>query len=109
MKKTSLIAAYDALVGFGYEDVEVLADIAKEINKDAEAKAKTADAYAALHDVVMGVMTAAPLTIAEIWEAIEDEAPEGATKGKVQYGLTRLWKDEVVCVEGKPNGYRKAV
>lgn len=108
MKKNTLIAVFDALKGFGYEDEEVLAEIAKEINKGAEAKAKNAEAYESIHDIVLGALTSAPATVAEIWDAIEDEVPEGITKGKVQYALTHLWGDEIVKVEGKPNGYRKA-
>ena len=108
MKKTTYETIKTALTAYGYDNAEVLAELDKEINKGAEAKAKTAEAYDALHDIVMSALTSAPATVAEIWEAIEDQAPEGATKGKVQYALTHLWVDEVVKVEGKPNGYRKA-
>ena len=109
MKKNTLIAVFDALKGFGYEDEEVLAEIAKEINKGAEAKAKNAEAYEAIHDTVIGALTDMPATIAEIYDAIEGELPEGMTKGKVQYALTHLWSDEIVKIEGKPNTYRRAV
>ena len=108
MKKDTMVAIYDALKGFGYEDVEVLAEIAKEINKGAEAKAKNAEAYEALHGIVSGALSMVPVTVAEVWEAIQDEVPEGVTKGKVQYALTHLWQDEIVKIEGKPNTYRKA-
>ena len=109
MKKATFEAIKTALTSFGYDNADVLAELDKEINKGAEAKAKNAEAYDAIHDIVMGALTSAPATVAEIWEAIEDEVPEGITKGKVQYALTHLWGDEIVKVEGKPNGYRKAV
>lgn len=109
MKKATFEAIKTALTNFGYADEEVLAELDKEINKGAEAKAKNAEAYDAIHDIVIGALTSAPATVAEIWEAIEDEVPEGVTKGKVQYALTHLWGDEIVKVEGKPNGYRRAV
>lgn len=109
MKKATFEAIKTALTNFGYDNADVLAELDKEINKGAEAKAKNAEAYDAIHDIVMGALTSAPATVAEIWEAIEDEVPEGITKGKVQYALTHLWGDEIVKVEGKPNGYRKAV
>ena len=109
MKKATFEAIKTALTNFGYADADVLAELDKEINKGAEAKAKNAKAYDAIHDIVMGALGDAPATVAEIWEAIEDEVPEGITKGKVQYALTHLWGDEIVKVEGKPNGYRKAV
>ena len=109
MKKATFEAIKDALTHFGFDDEEILAELDKEINKGAEQKAKNAEAYNALHDIVIGALTSAPATVAEIWEAIEDEVPEGTTKGKVQYALTHLWGDEIVKVEGKPNGYRKAI
>jgi len=109
MKKATFEAIKTALTNFGYDNADVLAELDKEINKGAEAKAKNAEAYDAIHDIVMGALTSAPATVAEIWEAIEDEVPEGITKGKVQYALTHLWGDEIVKVEGKPNGYRKAI
>jgi len=109
MKKATFEAIKTALTNFGYDDEEVLAELDKEINKGAEAKAKNAEAYDAIHDIVIGALTSAPATVAEIWEAIENDVPEGVTKGKVQYALTHLWGDEIVKVEGKPNGYRRAV
>ena len=109
MKKATFEAIKTALTNFGYADEEVLAELDKEINKGAEAKAKNAEAYDAFHDIVIGALTSAPATVAEIWEAIENDVPEGVTKGKVQYALTHLWSDEIVKVEGKPNGYRRAV
>lgn len=109
MKKATFEAIKTALTNFGYADEEVLAELDKEINKGAEAKAKNAEAYDAIHDIVIGALTSAPATVAEIWEAIENDVPEGVTKGKVQYALTHLWSDEIVKVEGKPNGYRRAV
>ena len=108
MKKATFEAIKTALTNFGYADEDVLAELDKEINKGAEAKAKNAEAYESIHDIVIGALTSAPATVSEIWEAIEDEVPEGITKGKVQYALTHLWGDEIVKVEGKPNGYRKA-
>ena len=108
MKKLSLVAIKNALVGFGYADEDILAELEKEITKGEAQKAKNAEAYESIHDIVMGALTSAPATVAEIWDAIEDEVPEGITKGKVQYALTHLWGDEIVKVEGKPNGYRKA-
>lgn len=109
MKKATFEAIKTALTNFGYDNADVLAELDKEINKGAEAKAKNAEAYDAIHDIVMNALTSTPATVAEIWEAIEDEVPEGITKGKVQYALTHLWSDEIVKVEGKPNGYRKAI
>ena len=109
MKKLSLVAIKNALVGFGFEDADILAELDKEINRGAEQKAKNAEAYEGIHDLVVGTLTSVPVTFAELFEAIEDELPEGMTKGKVQYAVTHLWGDEIVKIEGKPNTYRKAV
>ena len=109
MKKATFEAIHSALTAFGYDNAEVMDELYKEIHRGDEAKAKNAEAYDAIHDIVIGALTSAPATVAEIWEAIENDVPEGVTKGKVQYALTHLWGDEIVKVEGKPNGYRRAV
>jgi hypothetical protein len=108
MKKLSLVAIKNALVGFGFEDAEILSELDKEINKGAEVKAQNAKAYESIHDIVMGALSDVPVTVAELFESIESELPEGMTKGKVQYAVTHLWQDEIVKIEGKPNTYRKA-
>ena len=107
MKKASLSAIYSALKGIDF-DSEILAEVEKELNKGAEKKAQNAEAYEAMHDVIVGALSAVPVTCAELFDSIESELPEGATKGKVQYALTHLWQDEIVKIEGKPNTYRKA-
>ena len=109
MKKLSLVAIKNALVGFGFEDAEILSELDKEINKGAEVKAQNAKAYESIHDIVMGALSDVPVTVAELFESIESELPEGMTKGKVQYAVTHLWQDEIVKIEGKPNTYRKAI
>ena len=108
MKKLSLVAIKNALVGFGYEDADILAELDKEITKGDAQKEANAKAYESIHDIVMGALSAVPVTIAELWESIEGEVPEGITKGKVQYAVTHLWDGEIVKIEGKPNTYRKA-
>lgn len=108
MKKLSLVAIKNALTAYGFTDEEILSELDKEITKGDVQKAKNAEAYEALHDVIMENLGEAPCTVAELWDAIKDDVPEGTTKGKVQYALTHLWQDEIVKIEGKPNGYRKA-
>ena len=108
MKKNSLVAIKTALTNFGFEDEEILAELTAEINKGEEQKAKNAAVYASFHDIVMDTLSNTPVTLAELWESIKDEVPEGVTKGKVQYAITRLWKDEVKKIDGNPNEYVKA-
>ena len=84
---------------------EVRETLTAELNKGAERKAQTAELYEAVKPIVFGVLTDTPATIAEIFDEIESELPDGFTKSKLQYAITRLWKDEVIKTEGKVNGY----
>ena len=108
MKKATFEAIKTALTNFGFADADILAELDKEINKGAEAKAKNAETYESFHDLLINALGDAPATCGEIFESIEDELPEGITKGKVQYALSHLWQDEIVKIEGKPNTYRRA-
>ena len=108
MKKATLETIRTALTDLGYANADVLAELDAELNRGAEEKAARAASYEAIHDIVMEAMSDTPATIAEIYAAIEDKLPEGMTKSKVQYAITRLWTSEIVKVDGKPNGYRKA-
>jgi hypothetical protein len=87
------------------EAEEIRVAIQNELSK-GEAKAQAnRDLYAQAHDVVIGALTETPVTIGELYEEVKDSLPEGFSKGKVQYAVTRLWADEVVKTEGKVNTY----
>ena len=88
---------------------EVRDELTTELNKGAEEKAKSAELYEQAKTVVMNELstTDKAVTIGELFEAIEADLPDGFTKGKLQYAVTRLWKDEIVRIEGKVNTYRK--
>lgn len=89
---------------------EVRDELVAELNKGAEEKARNAELYDTAKAVVMGELgtTDKAVTIGELFDAVGAELPEGFTKGKLQYAVTRLWKDEIVRIEGKVNTYRKA-
>lgn len=89
---------------------EVRDELTAELNKGAEEKAKNAELYEQAKAVVMNElsMTDKAVTISELFDAVEANLPDGFTKGKLQYAVTRLWKDEIVRIEGKVNTYRKA-
>lgn len=109
MKKTTLSTIYSALLDSGYESTDpIMEEIQAELTKGEIAKAKNAEAYETIHDLIVDNLSDTPVTCGELFEAIESELPEGMTKGKVQYALTHLWQDEIVKVSGKPNGYQKA-
>ena len=106
MKKTTLSAIYTALKDTAF-DKDMLSEIEKELNRNEEVKAKNNALYEQAKPIVLGALTDMPMTIGEIYEGIEDELPEGFTKGKVQYAITRLWADEVTKTEGKVNTYSR--
>lgn len=84
------------------------AELKAELDKNAEKAQANRDLYAATHDVVMATLSDKPMTMAELWEAMKDNVPEGMTKSKVQYALRELWASEVVKIEGKVNEYKRA-
>lgn len=110
MKVSTLSTIYTALTNYGYTDETVMTDLYTEIHKGDKVKAEKAALYEGAKPIVFGVfaLTDKPLTVAEIWESIEGEAPEGFTKSKLSYALTHNWADEVVKVTGKTNAYTKA-
>ena len=90
---------------------EVRAELNAELNKGAELKAQNDALYDAAKDIVMAELatTENAVTIGELWDAVEDKLPQGFTKGKLQYAVTRLWiGTDIVRIEGKVNTYRKA-
>ena len=108
MKKATLSTIYDALKSIDF-DPEVLAEVEKELTKGEAEKAKNAELYEQAKAIVLGALSDKPATISEIYDEVASELPEGFSKGKVQYAITRLWADEVVKTEGKVNSYsRKA-
>ncbi len=108
MKKTTMNAILSLIDTIDTPEAEaVRAEVTAELNK-GEAKAQAnRDLYASAHDVVIEALASAtaPVTMSELYEAVEGNLPEGMTKGKVQYAVTRLWSDEIVKTEGKVNAY----
>ena len=106
MKKATLSTIYSALLDSGYESTDpIMEEIAKELNRGEAEKAKNAEVYEQAKAIVLGALSDTPVTISELYDEIATALPEGFTKGKVQYAITRLWADEVVKTEGKVNAY----
>ena len=106
----SLVSFIDSMNAQGsapQEILEVRDEIVAELNKGAEKAQANRDLYASAHDVVIEALrtATAPVTMGELYEAVAGELPEGMTKGKVQYAVTRLWVDEIAKTEGKVNTY----
>ena len=93
MKKTSLSAILSLIATIDTPEAEQIRD---EINAELAKGQAKADAnravYAELHDNVVEVLrnATAPVTAQEIADEV------GVARGKVVYGLTKLWSDEVV-------------
>ena len=108
MKNTTYATVYAFLTANGFDNAEILAEFEKEINRNAEAKQAKDALYAQAKDIVLKAMDA-PATISEIFDSVENDLPDGFTKGMMQYAVTRVWKDEIDKTEGKVNTYaRKA-
>ena len=109
MRKVSLqsLVSFIDSIDAPQEIKDVRDEIAAELAKGEVKAQANRDLYAQAHDIVMGGlrMATAPVTIGELFDSIESELPEGFSKGKVQYAITRLWADEVVKTEGKVNTY----
>ena len=92
MKKSTMQTIVDYINANG---VEELAEVRDELNAELAKGKEKADAnravYAEIHDKVVEVLTreGKPLTAQEI----ADET--GVARGKIVYGLTNYWADEV--------------
>lgn len=101
MKRTTLIAIKNALTGYGYMDSEVLSELNREITRgDAQKEANQA-IYNEMFNAVVKALTSAenPVTAQEL----ADET--GYPKGKIVYGLSHYWGEEIEKIEGKVNTY----
>lgn len=109
MKKATMNTILSLIANIDTDEANAIRnELNAELNKGAEQKAQNDALYEAAKAVVMNELGDTPVTISELYEAVEGQLPEGFTKGKLQYAVTRLWKDEIVRIEGKVNTYRKA-
>ena len=108
MKKATMNAILSLIANIDTDEAKEVRDaVTAELNK-GEAKAQAnRDLYAEAHDVVVNAMVGLtdPVTIGELYDEIANELPDGFSKGKLQYAVTRLWSDEFVKTEGKVNTY----
>ena len=108
MKKSTMNTILSLIANIDTPEAEeVRNELTAELTKN-EAKAQAnRDMYASAKDVILGALSDTPATISEIYAEVASSLPEGFTKSKVQYAITRLWADEVVKTEGKVNGYSR--
>lgn len=108
MKKSTMIALVNYLNGAAIDNLaEIKSELEAELNRNAEKAAANRELYESAKSVIFEGFRVAgtPITIAELYEEIKDELPQGFSKSKVQYAVTRLWSDEIVKTEGKTNTY----
>ena len=110
MKKATMNTILSLIATIDTPEAEaVRAELNAELNKGAEEKARNDALYAQAKDIVMDELGDTPVTIGELYDALEDKLSAiSFPKGKLQYAVTRLWTDEIVKIEGKVNTYRKA-
>ena len=111
MRKVSLqsLVSFIDSIDAPQEVKDIRNEIVAELSK-GEAKAQAnRDLYAEAKSVVLGALSDTPVTIGEIYDEVKDALPDGFSKGKVQYAITRLWADEVTKTEGKVNTYSRKV
>ena len=111
MKKATMNSILTLIATIDTPEAEaVRAELNAELSKGEAVKAENAKLYDAAKVVVMDELSKATeaVTIGELFEAVEANLPEGFTKGKLQYAVTRLWTSEITRIEGKVNTYRKA-
>ena len=102
MKKASMEAIVNYIDSHNLTELFPIKDeLTAELSK-GKAKADANRAiYDQIHDAVIAALTSAtaPVTAQEL----ADET--GFAKGKIVYGLTNYWTDEVEKIEGKVNAY----
>ena len=109
MKKNTLSTIYSALLDFGYESTDpIMEEISKEMNRGADARAAKRAEYDAVKDVILGALSDTPVTISELYDSIKADLPENFTRGRVQYAIVEVFKDEVEKISGSPNTYKRA-
>lgn len=102
MKKSTIQTLVSYLTEKNDESMsEILAELSAELEKGQAKADANRKAYAEMHDAVMEVLRSAtlPVTAQEIAEET------GISRGKIVYGLTHLWSDEIVKTEGKVSTY----
>ena len=108
MTNASLTTIYTVLSTVDFENKEaVLAEVYKDLHRNDEIKAKKAEAYEAMHDLIVNALDETPITCSELCDSLEP-LPSGVTRGKIQYAVTHLWQDEIRKIPGKPNTYCRA-
>ena len=103
MKKSTLKSLVSYLNGEAITNLdEIKAELTAELERGKEKADANRKVYAEMHDAVMDVLKSASLPVSA--QEIADET--GLARGKIVYGLTNYWADEVEKIPGKTNTYK---
>lgn len=80
---------------------DVLAELTAELNKGQVKADATRKEYSEMREKVLEVLRSATMPVTA--QELADET--GLSKGKIVYGLSHLWMDDIVKTEGKVNTY----
>ena len=80
---------------------EIKAELEAELAKGKDKAEANRAVYAEIHDAVMQALASTSQAVTA--QELADET--GYAKGKIVYGLTHYWADEVEKIEGKVNSY----
>ena len=104
----SLINYFAFQNGLPSDVADAVDEMKAELNKNAEKAAANKAMYEQTREIVLGAIAERPMTVAEIWDAVKGEVPEGMTKSKIQYALREYWANDVVKTVGKVMEYKRA-
>ena len=108
MKKTTMNTILSLIATIDTPEAEaVRSELKAELSKGAEKAQANRELYEQAKEIVLSELGETPVTVAELYEAVEDKLPEGFTKAKVQYALGHYWDKDVVKHEGKVNSYTR--
>lgn len=79
----------------------LLIELQNEYDRVTAKARQNADIYDAARDIVINALTDEPKTVADIYEIVKDDLPDGFSKSKVMQGLTKRWTDAVKVHEMK--------
>lgn len=110
MKKATMNTILTLIATIDTPEAEaVRAELNAELNKGAEKAEANRALYAQAKGIVLDALSETPVTVAELYDEVKDELPEGFTKAKIQYALGHYWEADVVKhTEGKVNTYTRA-
>ena len=108
MKKNTMNTILSLIATIDTSEAEaVRSELKAELSKGAEKAQANRELYEQAKEIVLSELGETPVTVAELYEAVEDKLPEGFTKAKVQYALGHYWDKDVVKHEGKVNSYTR--